>query len=58
MDCQYFINHPSVSDPNFSKTYSLYRRLSHNHHYLICMYIIDVLEKDRYGAPSEPHTMH
>ncbi len=37
----YFINHPQINDPNFSKTYSLYRRLNHHYLYLACLFEIE-----------------
>lgn len=41
MEFEYFVNHPAISNPDFSKTYSLYRRLNHHHHYLLCLFIIE-----------------
>lgn len=43
MEFEYFRYHPSISNPDFSKTYSLYRRYTHHHNYLLCLFIIQKL---------------
>lgn len=41
MITEYFINHPQINDPNFSKVYSKYRRLNHHYLYLKCLFLIE-----------------
>ena len=38
---EYFINHPKKDDPNFSKSYSKYRRMNHHYLYLACLFRIE-----------------
>ena len=37
---EYWINHESIQDVNFSKTFSFYRRINHHYMYLACLFSI------------------
>jgi len=41
MNTEYFVNHPEIHNPNFSKVYAKYRRMIHHYLYLACLFRIE-----------------
>ena len=38
---EYFLTHPALNNPNFSKVYATYRRITHHSNYLACLFAIE-----------------
>lgn len=49
---EFWLNHQQLNHPNFCKAYSAWKRITHSHYYLACMFGIQDLMKDRHATTS------
>ena len=55
---EFWLNHQQLNHPNFCKAYSAWKRITHSHYYLACMFGIQDLVKDRRTTMSHSATSH
>lgn len=55
---EFWRNHQQLNHPNFCKAYSAWKRITHSHYYLACMFGIQDLLKHRYATTSHSATSH